>query len=115
MGDIQEPHEGGFKMTNLIVGSLWMDSTSGDYLYKYKGISDEKPFVGQHHFVRVDFKTGEESEGGLWLGHQRFLYDMVPVEKLSKQPCCGHPTQYPSVWCDDCGYEAWSAAKGRAA
>lgn len=93
------------------VDSVWVDKTSGDYHYKYQGIASEPPFKGKMHFVRVDFKTKEESEGGLWLGRNRFLDDMVPVETLSANPCCGHPTQYPSVWCDDCGYEVWSAAR----
>lgn len=87
------------------INSLWMDKTSGDYLYKYKG-SNKRPSIGHLYFVRVDFKTGEESGGGLWLGHKRFLEDMISEKTLSKNPCCGHPTQYPSVWCYNCGYNS---------
>lgn len=93
-----------------VIGSIWMDREGNDTLYKYKGISHDETFLGQLHFVAVDFKTGKEHEGGLWLGRQRFQEDMVPLKELSVQPCCGHPTQYPSVWCDDCGYEKWEAA-----
>ena len=93
------------------INSVWMDKTSGDYVYRFKGISSEKSFVGKMHFASFNFKTGEESAGGLWLGKQRFINEMVPVENVSKQPCCGHPTLYPSLWCDDCGYETWAAAR----
>lgn len=98
------------------LGSLWFDNDEGcGHIYKYKGIDNGEMGGGRLHFVRVDFKTGEESEGGTWLGKTRFLQDMVTADGAAKHPCCGHPAQYPTVWCDDCGYETWSAAKGKAA
>lgn len=103
----------GMAMTNQpTVGSVWVDKDcGGGYLHKYKGISTEEPFKGRLHFVRFDYKTGEEFEGGLWIGSERFKTDMISAENLAKHPCCGQPTLYPIVWCDDCGYETWAAAR----
>lgn len=92
-------------------GSIWADTDSG-YLYQYRGICQEEPFENQLEFKSFDWKTQTASkEGGLWLGRTRFHYDMVPVEGLAKHPCCGQPTVFPIVWCDDCGYEVWNAAR----
>lgn len=94
------------------IGSIWMDKDSGsDYAYKFKGIDNEEPFAGRLHFVRFDHVTGEEHEGGLYIGINRFRTDMVPADMLAKQPCCGNPTLYPMVWCDNCGYEEWDKAR----
>lgn len=88
------------------IGSLWFDNDEGcGHIYKYKGIDNSKFGSGRMHFVRVDFKTGKESEGGTWVGSQRFLDDMVRADNAPKHPCCGHPAQYPIVWCDDCSYD----------
>lgn len=103
------------------IGSLWFDNAEGcGHLYKYKGIDNSDFSGGRMHFVRIDFETGIESEGGTWMGAKRFAIDMVTAEGAAKHPCCGHPAQYPVVWCDDCGYEKWSEArdtkeKGKAA
>lgn len=94
------------------IGSLWFDSDGGcDYVHKYKGIDNSKHGGGRMHFVRIDFATGEENEGGTWIGYKRFLEDMVPVTKGGTKHCCGRPTLYPSIWCDDCGYETWAKAR----
>lgn len=94
------------------IGSIWADKTCGmGYLHKYKGIHKESPFEGRLHFARFDNKTGEEHEGGLYIGSARFEREMISADKMAKEPCCGLPTLYPSVWCDECGYEKWSAAR----
>ena len=94
------------------IGSLWFDTDGGcGQLFKYKGIYKDEPFKDRMHFVIVDFKTGEESEGGTYIGYNRFLEDMVTAEGAAKHPCCGMPTLYPILWCDDCGYEAWDKAR----
>lgn len=94
------------------IDSMWFDAAEGcDKLYKYKGIYKEEPFAGRMHFVSIDTATGEEFEGGTYIGHKRFLEDMVTADDAAKQPCCGRPTLYPLVWCDDCGYEAWTKAR----
>lgn len=92
-------------------GSIWADTDSG-YLYQYRGIPKRGTFKDRLEFKSFDWKTQTASkEGGLWLGWARFKTDMKPVEQLAKHPCCGHPTVLPIVWCDDCSYETWSAAR----
>ena len=96
------------------VGSLWVDTENG-YFYQYRGICEDEPFEGMLAFGRWDTKTQTvETVGGLHIGMQRFVQDMRPIAELDKHPCCGQPTLYPILWCDDCGYDAWEkAGEGR--
>ena len=104
--------------TRLIDGlpepkSFWVDTESG-YLYQYRGICKKGVFKDRLEFKSYYPKTNTFSEeGGLYLGRQRFKEDMKPMGELALHPCCGCPTLYPIVWCDDCGYETWSAARDK--
>lgn len=96
------------------IGSFWIDKEEGmDCIYQYMGIAQGEFCKGQMHLARYDWKTKTASpDSGTWCGATRFKSGFVPVgNRIKTKHCCGTPTVYPELWCDDCGYEAWDKAR----